>query len=153
MAGFTRRKVSIRKVSKLNPSLPLNKKENKYSLNRENRPDKWNHETIRSFFREGIKWLLEDDPDHLYFEQYCLIHGVFKDDIDRFRGMDKAFDLWHKKCMDTEQVNIAWKGARNKINAVSAMFYLKSKHKWQDTHKVDIGGAVLLKTDIESLTK
>ncbi len=129
-------------------------KRDKYKVKvHEDSPDKWGLDRVKLFFRGALEFLRSENPDNLYFSQYAHKHNVYDDDVKRFRGMGSDLDLYYKKVMEAEQTNVSYKGARSKINPISAIFYLKSRHKWQETTKVDVQGAVILKTDIESLTK
>lgn len=120
---------------------------------RENRPQEWADETIRQFLRNYIRWTLQGDKDQIFFRQYCLLHGVYPDDVQGWLKRDRQFKLWHDRCMEAEQVHVAFLGARNKITTVAAIFYLKSQHGWQDKQTVEHKGAVLIQTDIKDLTK
>ncbi|MBU1307887.1 MAG: hypothetical protein KKF33_20475 [Alphaproteobacteria bacterium] len=120
---------------------------------RENRPEQWGDESIQDFFRNGVRWLLQDTPDNLYFKTYCLSHNVFNGELDVWRKRDKRWDIWYKKCMEAEESKVALMGARGKIAVVASIFYLKCQHHWQDTHKVEHSGAIVIQTDIRDLTK
>ena len=148
---FTRN-IPIKKRAQTNQTIIS--KRDKYKVRvHEDSPDKWGIDRARLFFRGALTFLQSDNPDNLYFSQYAHGHNVYEDDVKRLRGLSPDLDAYYKKVMEAEQTNIAYKGSRSKINPISAIFYLKSRHKWQETTKVDIQGAVVLKTDIESLTK
>lgn len=152
---FTRRSVPVPTHGRVRPNLLLPARQSTLTPGeqRENRPASWADATIRSFMRDYIKWTLSNDPDHIFFAQYCMLHGVYDDDVAEWRKRAKDLALWYERCMKAEQVCVAHMGARSKINGIAAIFYLKSQHKWRDSHGERALEAVLIQTDIRDLTK
>jgi hypothetical protein len=129
--------------------LPLSKR----AAPRANRPGEWSAETIREFLANYIRWTAQRDKDQIFFKQYCFAHGIYPDDVQAWVARDAQYQVWYKRCMEAEQVHIAFMGARGHISPVSSIFYLKAQHMWKDTHTLEHTGAVLIQTDIRDLTK
>lgn len=113
----------------------------------------WSDSRVKSFLKSAIAWLTDTDRNHLYFLAFCHIHSVFRRDIIDWTGRSDEIGTMVQNCWEAEQSKLMNMASQNRIHSVSAMFYLKSQHRWKEYQTVEHQGVVVMQHDLKDLVE
>jgi len=95
--------------------------------NKGGRPVKWTEEALCELGEELIQWL-EASDDNIFFEEFLIKKGLYKDILNKYIDSYSSFFALIKRCTELQAVKLQKGGLSGKYRDAMSIFLLKAKH-------------------------
>lgn len=100
----------------------------------------WDEQALLDLGNELIKWF-EADPDNLFFQDFFISKGLYKDFIKEHSDKYKTFALIIKNARQTQEAKLVKRIVTSRYNPAGGIFVLKNYHGFADKIEHDYGQA------------